>query len=99
MAVPRIGRIMDLAAAALIIAGAALYLRAYIGLEALRATPLGEYTLGMKITMLAEFHSLERISFAGLTIAICGIGVAVSAAIVAKRRMTRNQENSPLAPR
>lgn len=85
MAVPRIGRVMDVAAAALILAGGALYARAYLGLEALRARPLAEYALGMQISRLAEFHTLERLSIGGLLVAILGIGVAISAALIAKR--------------
>jgi hypothetical protein len=76
---------MDLAAAILILAGGALYFRAYVGLEAMRARPVAEYYTGMYINRLAEYHALERLSFGGLTVAILGIGVAVSAAIVAKR--------------
>lgn len=85
MAVPRLGRVLDLAAAALVIGGAAFYLRAYLGLQRLRATPLAEYSTGMPIDRLAEFHSLEWISLFGLALAIIGIGVAVTAAIVAHR--------------
>jgi uridylate kinase len=85
MAVPRIGRVMDLAAAALIVVGGGLYVRAYIGLEALRVRPIAEFNVGMQINRLAEFHALERLYFGGLAIAVVGIGVAVSAAVVAVR--------------
>jgi hypothetical protein len=85
MAVPRIGRLLDVAAAALLVVGGALYVRAYVGLEALRARPLAEFTAGMEISRLAEFHSLERLSYAGLALAIAGISVGVTAAIVAVR--------------
>jgi hypothetical protein len=85
VAVPRIGRALDLAAAALVVVGGALYARAYIGLEALRARPLAEFSVGMEIGQLAEFHSLERLSLAGLAVAILGICVAITAAIVARR--------------
>ena len=85
MAVPRIGRVLDLAAAVLLVIGGALYAHAYFGLEALRARPLVEYEVGMQISRLAEFHSLERLSFAGLAVAIAGIAVGVSAAVVAVR--------------
>ena len=85
MAVPRIGRVLDLAAAALVIGGGAFYLRAYLGLKRLRATPLAEYSTGMSIDRLAEFHSLEWLSLFGLGLAIIGIAVAVTAAVVAHR--------------
>jgi hypothetical protein len=85
VAVPRIGRILDIVAAAFVIAGAALYGNAYIGLEALRAKPVAVYSSGMSIDMLAEFHSLERLSLIGLAIAVGGIGVALTAAFVARR--------------
>lgn len=85
MAVPRIGRVLDLAAVALIVVGGALYARAYIGLEALRARPLAEYTMGMEIGRLAEFHGLQRLSLAGLVISTLGVGVGIAAALVAYR--------------
>lgn len=85
MAVPRIGRALDLVAAALVIIGGAMYARSYVGLEALRARPLQEYRAGIEITRLAEFHALERLSLAGMLAAAAGIGVAVSAAVVARR--------------
>jgi hypothetical protein len=92
MAVPRIGRVMDVAAAALILAGGALYARAYLGLEALRARPLAEYAAGMQIGRLAEFHALERLSIGGLLVAVSGIGVGIAAAVVARRRLAASTE-------
>jgi hypothetical protein len=88
VAVPRIGRVMDLAAAALLLAGGGLYVRAYVGLEALRAKPLAEYSTGMEIGRLAEFHAFNRLSLAGLLIAGAGIGIAIYAAHVARRVRT-----------
>jgi hypothetical protein len=89
MAVPRIGRLLDVAAAALLIVGGTLYVRAYFGLEALRARPLAEYEVGMAINRLAEFHALERLYFGGLGIAVFGVAVAVTAALIARRRQHR----------
>lgn len=85
MAVPRIGRVLDVVAGALVIIGAAFYLNAYVGLEALRAKPAAEFAQGMAIDRLAEFHSLERLSLTGLAIAIAGMVTAVAAAILARR--------------
>ena len=85
MAVPRFGRVLDLAAAVLLLGGGVLYARSYFGLEELRGRPLGEYVAGMQITQLSEFHSLNRLSLAGLALAFLGIGVAVYAALVARR--------------
>lgn len=89
MAVPRIGRLLDGAAALLVLAGGACYARSYVGLEELRSRPIGEYAAGMEITRLSEFHALNRLSLAGLCLAALGIGVAVYAAYVAKVRSRR----------
>jgi hypothetical protein len=83
--VPRIGRVMDLAAATLLLIGGVLYVRAYFGLEALRARPLADYQAGMEITRIAEFHALERLSFGGMALAILGVAVAAGAAVIARR--------------
>jgi hypothetical protein len=85
MAVPRIGRLLDVAAGILLLAGGALYLHAYFGLETLRGRPLADYAVGMEISRLAEFHALNQLSWAGLGIALAGFGVGVYAALVAKR--------------
>jgi hypothetical protein len=85
MAVPRIGRVLDAAAGVLLIAGGALYGRSYFGLEELRGRPLADYQTGMQITQLAEFHALSRLSWAGMAIAVAGVGVAIYAALLARR--------------
>lgn len=86
MAVPRIGRLLDGAAALLVLAGGACYARSYVGLEELRSRPIADYTVGMEITRLSEFHALNRLSLAGLALAVLGVGVAVYAAYIAKKR-------------
>ena len=86
MAVPRIGRLLYGAAALLVLAGGACYARSYVGLEELRSRPVVEYTAGMEITRLSEFHALNRLSLAGLALAAGGIGVGVYAAYIARKR-------------
>jgi hypothetical protein len=85
VAVPRIGRLLDAAAAVLLLAGGALYARSYYGLEELRDRPPGAYSAGMEITRLAEFHALNRVSWAGVAVALIGVGVAVYAALLARK--------------
>lgn len=85
MAVARIGRVLDVVAGAFVMGGAAFYAHSYLGLQRLRAQPMAEYSTGMSIDRLAEFNWLERVSLFGLALAIIGIAVAVTAALVARR--------------
>jgi len=79
------GRLLDLAAVGLIVAGGVTYAVAYQGLERLRTAPEIAYTKGMLIEALAEFHRLTTLSRVGLGLVVLGVVMGVVAAITARR--------------
>ena len=81
------GRQLDLAGMLLFLAGAACVGRAYIGLDRLRESGTREFKSGVTppFEMLGEHAHWMRITWAGSGLMIAGLGVAVAAAIVARR--------------
>lgn len=85
----RKSRAIDAASLICIVAGAALYLRAYVGMGALRVRAAdASFQPGSTEVFVSvrEYIFLHRLSWAGLGLAIIGIGVGVFAAVHAKRR-------------
>ena len=84
--VPRIGRLLDVAGVLLILAGAACCGWAYLGLEQLRASGGKAFTPNMlAYASLTEYRHWMHITWFGLALIAGGIGVAVWAAVVARR--------------
>ena len=86
-AVPRIGRQLDVVGTLLFIAGAVCAGWAYVGFERLRASGGREFRQGMQpFEMLGEHAHWVRVTWIGAGLMVAGLGVAVAAAIVARRR-------------
>lgn len=69
---------LDILALLLVVLGAAGYAVSYVGLERLRAAS-PEFTRGMPIQQLAEYHRLVLISRWALAAILVGVGCAVFA--------------------
>jgi hypothetical protein len=87
--VGRASRAIDAASLVLIVAGAALYLWSYVGMGELRLRAAGaSFQPGTTeaFASMREWARLHRMSWAGVGLAVIGIGVGVYAAMHAKRR-------------
>jgi hypothetical protein len=82
--VSRTGRLLDLAGLALMLGGAACYLRAYLGMRALQQRP--RVPGDVPFAAMAEFERWWNWSRFGFAIFVAGIVVAVVAALVARRQ-------------
>jgi hypothetical protein len=85
--VGRLSRLIDLASLILILAGGALYLKAYFGMQELRSRPEAEFIRGESVAFgrIAEHARLTRVSRVGLAIAGLGLIVGLSAAAHARQ--------------
>jgi hypothetical protein len=81
-AVRRSSRIIDLVSLVLILAGAALYIRAYVGMEAIRTTPETPFTRGTMeaFELTNRYLRLQQRSYLGLALVSAGLLVGLSAA-------------------
>lgn len=96
-AVGPLSRAIDLASLLLILAGAALYLRAYIGMEEIRTSPEVPFARGtVEAFELSKRHvRLKQLSYVGLGLVGAGLVVGLSAAAHAhKIRRSQGAENS-----
>lgn len=85
--VPRIGRVLDLAGLLVFLAGAALYLRAWLGLRGMDTFVPDPDAAGFAALERADqLSSLGRI---GIALMIAGAVIAVVAAVVARRVAAR----------
>jgi hypothetical protein len=86
---------MDIVSLVLIVGGGALYLRSYLGMQAIRNRGLTEFVRGESVIFGAtnEHARLDRLAKVGLIVAVGGVLVGVSAAAYARRR--RGAEPSP----
>jgi len=87
--VSRLGRALDLLALLLVLLGAGGYLVSYLGLTRLRAAPPLEFTPGMAIQQLAEYHRLVLISRVALAAIISGVSCGVYAWFHERRARSR----------
>lgn len=81
------GRLLDLVAVLLVVGGGVAYFVSYQGLERLRSLPIADFTRGMAIERLAEFHRLESLSWWALGAIAAGIVCGVAAWIRERRRL------------
>ena len=84
--VPRVGRLLDLFALALLAAGAAAYGRAWAGMRVLQDLTGASPTVG---AAMAEFDRWWRLSRVGIALFAVGVAVGVAAAVVAARRAAK----------
>lgn len=80
------GRLTDVGALLLVLAGAVGYVVSYVGLERLKNAPPIEFSAGMAIDRLAEYHRLAVLSRWSLAAIISGIGLGVYAWLSERRR-------------
>lgn len=82
------GRLLDLVAVLLVVGGAIAYFVSYQGLERLRSLPAADFTRGMAIQRLAEFHRLETLSWGALAAIATGVVCGIVAWIRERRRLS-----------
>ena len=87
--VSRAGRLSDLGALLLVLAGAAGYVMSYVGLERLRSAPMVEFSAGMSINQLADYHRLVAISRWSLAAIAVGVALGAYAWFSERRRRMR----------
>lgn len=85
--VPRIGRVLDIVAALLFLAGAALYARSWIGLRDMDA--FLRVSGDTQFAAIARADELSRLGRIGVITMIAGVALGVVAAIVARRASAR----------
>lgn len=73
---------MDLASLALILGGAALYLRAYVGMEAVKNSRDVPFVRGAMeaYALTNQYLRLQRLSYLGLVLVGVGVAIGLSAA-------------------
>ncbi|HYC51118.1 MAG TPA: hypothetical protein VEB19_08430 [Gemmatimonadaceae bacterium] len=86
-------RLIDLLSVVLVLAGGAVYLNSYLGMQELRSRPHEEFVRGETVAFgrTAEHAKLTRISHIGLGIVALGILVGLSAAAHARQIEKRRQ--------
>lgn len=96
--VGRLSRVIDLASLLLILLGSGLYIRAYLGMEAVRTSPYVEFEPGVT-ELYAQFNQylrFQRLSYFGLALVGVGILIGLSAAVHAHKIARRESAQSPL---
>lgn len=80
--VTRLGRILDIVSLVVILAGALLFVQAFLGMKTLRDQRDMEFVAGSTeaFAALNRYYRLQRLSYAGAGLAALGIGIALSAA-------------------
>jgi hypothetical protein len=80
--VTRLGRILDGVSLVVILAGALLFVQAFLGMKALRDQRETDFVAGSTeaFAALNQYYRLQRLSYLGAGLAALGIGVALSAA-------------------
>lgn len=81
--VPRLANIADLLGVTLLVIGAGCYLRAYMGMNALRAN--GGSTSKARFAGIAEFDRYYQLSQLGLSLAAVAVLVLIVGAVVTWR--------------
>ena len=96
--VGRLSRAIDLASLALILVGAALYVRAYLGMEAVRTTPETPFVRGTMeaFALFNQYLRLKRLSYVGLALVGVGLAVGLSAAVHARKISRHSQGQHPI---
>jgi hypothetical protein len=89
--VTRLGRILDIVSLVVILAGALLFVQAFLGMKTLRDQRETEFVSGTTeaYAALNQYYRLQRLSYLGAGVAALGIGVALSAAWL-NRRITNS---------
>ncbi len=82
-AVPRIGRVLDLAGALVFLGGAALYARSWLGLRGMEEFVRADSDATFAAVERAD--SLSRLGTIGVALMIAGVAIGALAAIVARR--------------
>lgn len=93
--VTRLGRILDIVSLVAILAGALLFMQAFLGMKALRDQRDTAFVPGTTeaYAALNQYYRLQRKSYLGAGLAALGIGIALSAAWH-NRRITNSSSRS-----
>ena len=94
--VPRVANLIDLGGMALLMIGGGLYLRAFIGMSALRAST-GAVASKARWAGLAEYERLWELSRVGLWVGVASGAVLVASAVIAWRARHRTPVAEPAA--
>ena len=94
--VSRLGRQLDLVSLVFIVAGTVLFLQAFIGMRELRDQRETAFVPGTTeaYAALNRYYRMQRLSWAGIGLAVVGIGVALSAAWHNRRLTNSSQANA-----
>ena len=97
-AVGRLSRAIDLVSLVLILGGAAVYLRAYLGLEEVRTSTDAPFVSGTMeaFALTNQYLRNKRLSYVGLVLVGVGIAVGLSAAAHAHKISRREAAQRPL---
>ena len=97
--VGRLSRVIDGASLVLILVGAALFVRAYLGMVEVRDAPDVPFAPGTveAFELTHKYLRFKRWSFVGLALIGAGVAVGLSAAVHAYKIASRNKDPRPLA--
>jgi hypothetical protein len=92
--VSRTSRLIDVASVGLIITGAAMFGRAYLGMESVRNSPEIPFARGTMeaYALTNQFLRFQRLSYMG--IGFIGVGVAVGLSAAAHARTIRRRQDA-----
>ena len=94
--VPRLASLIDLAGMAFLVVGGGLYLRAYMGMSALRAND-GGVTSKARFAGLTEYDRLYQLSRLGLWVAAIAVPILIAGAVMTWRARRATQSVEPSA--
>ena len=97
-AIGRLSRVIDLISLALIVAGAALFFRAYVGMERVRTSAFVPFVPGQMeaFAMLNQLEREKRLSYFALTLVGAGISAGLYAAAHARKISRQQAMQGPL---
>jgi hypothetical protein len=93
--ISRTSRLIDVASVGLIIVGATMFGRAYLGMERVRNSPDVPFARGTMeaYALTNQFLRFQRLSYVG--IGLVGVGIAVGLSAAAHARTIRRRQDAP----